>query len=152
MTKLEKPKFRLNQFRDLFYLFNCGISRDISGYRPMKAESSISFMLPISSIPIWYRQLSSELVTQCARGMLASCKHISKLSGWVVTVLALPSGSSTFKPRSWQLVKAIGELSGPGKIVYDWKYKNGQKIIHRVGRAKPHKGNAELSDIVPEPG
>ena len=39
-------------------------------------------------------------------------------SGCVVRVLALPSGGSRFEPRSQQLVKAIGGISGPCKIVY----------------------------------
>ena len=41
-------------------------------------------------------------------------------SGCGVRVMALPSGGSRFEPRSWQLVKAIGGISDPCKIVYDW--------------------------------
>ena len=69
----------------------------------------------------------------------------------MVRVLALPSGVSQFEPRSWQLVKAIGGISGPWKIVYDQWYKNRQKSASFSGhisdglsvvsvRAEPHKG------------
>ena len=48
---------------------------------------------------------------------LASCSKISKSeSGRVVRVLALPFGGSRFEPRSRQLVKAIGRISGPCKL------------------------------------
>ena len=39
--------------------------------------------------------------------------------GCVVSVLALPSVGSRFEPQSCQLLKAIGGINGPFKIVYD---------------------------------
>ena len=69
----------------------------------------------------------------------------------MVRVLALLPWSSRFEPRSRQLVKAIGGISGPCKIVYDRWYKNRQKSVSFSGnvsdglsvkllRAEPHKG------------
>ena len=66
-------------------------------------------------------------------------------------MVSLPSGGSRFEPRSWQLVKAIGGINGPCKIVCDRCYKNRQKSVSFSGhisdglsavlvRAKPHKG------------
>ena len=39
--------------------------------------------------------------------------------GCVVRVLALPRGGCRFESRSRQLMKAIGGIRGPCKIVYD---------------------------------
>ena len=69
----------------------------------------------------------------------------------MVRALGLSSGGSRFEPWSWQLVKAIGGISGPCKIAYDGWYKNRQKSVSFSGhisdglsvvlvRAKPHKG------------
>ena len=84
-------------------------------------------------------------------GIMSLSFLIASRSGCVVRVLALPSGGSRFEPRSLQLVKAIGGISGPCKIVYDQRYKNRQKsvsfsehISDRLSvvliRAEPHKG------------
>ena len=70
----------------------------------------------------------------------------------MVRVLALPYGDSRFEPRSKQLVKPIGGISGPCKIVYDQWYKHRQKSVSFKGhisdgcfmvlvRAEPHKVN-----------
>ena len=67
----------------------------------------------------------------------------------MVRVLAIPSEGSRFKPRTWQLVKAIGGISCPGKIVYD-QTKQRKKYVSFSGhisgglfvvsaRAEPHK-------------
>ena len=69
----------------------------------------------------------------------------------MVRVLVLPSGGSQFEPRSSQLVKVIGGISGPCKIVYDRYYINRQKSVSFSGhnsdalsvvlvKAEPHKG------------
>ena len=69
----------------------------------------------------------------------------------MVRVLALPYGDSRFEPRSKQLVKPIGGISSPCKIVYDQWYKHRQKSVSFSGhisdglsvvlaRAEPHKG------------
>ena len=71
----------------------------------------------------------------------------------MVRGLALPSGGCRFEFRSRQLVKAIGEISGPSKIVYDEWYKNRQNAVILYGhisdglsvgsvRAEPRKGYA----------
>ena len=68
-----------------------------------------------------------------------------------LVLLAFPTGGSRLEPQSWQLVKAIGGISCPCKIVYDQWYKNRQKSLSFSGhisyglsvvlvRAKPHKG------------
>ena len=69
----------------------------------------------------------------------------------MIRVLALSSGGSRFEPQSRQLVKAIGGISGPCKIVNDQWYKNRQNSISFTGhisdrlsmvlvKAEPHKG------------
>ena len=69
----------------------------------------------------------------------------------MVKVLTLPSGGSSFEPQSSQLVKVIGGISSPCKIVYDQWHKNKQKSVSYSGhisdglsevsvRAVPHKG------------
>ena len=68
----------------------------------------------------------------------------------MVRVLALPSGGSQFEPQLWKLVKAIGGIRSPCKIVYDQWYKDRQKSVSFSGhisdglsvvsvRAEPHK-------------
>ena len=70
----------------------------------------------------------------------------------MVRVPALSSGGSRFKPWSWQLVKAIGGICGPGKVVCDCvMVQNRQNSVSLFGhisdrlsvvsvRAEPHKG------------
>ena len=86
----------------------------------------------------------------------------------VVRVPALSSRGIRLKPRSWQLVKAIGGIRGPCKIVYDWWYKRQKKvcelkwahlmhIIRGVSKSRAtqricNRECAELSGIAPKPG
>ena len=67
-------------------------------------------------------------------GATANCINLRQVvHGCVVRMLALPSGGSRFEPGSYQLMKAIGGISDPCKILYDPWYKNRQKSVSFIG-------------------
>ena len=61
---------------------------------------------------------------------------LPNLFGWVVKVAALSNKGWRFDPGSWHVVKAIGRICSPCKIVYDLQYKNRQKSVVYLGTSK----------------
>ena len=78
--------------------------------------------------------------------------NFSNKASWVAVWLECwlwGSGGSRFEPRSWQLVKVIGEISGPWKIVYDWWYKNRQKSVSFSGHIPDNYRGVDKSQATP---